>query len=223
MGPATWGCAPYPHIRFGHLGPSAVELPRVVKSGRDDRNDGEVVSTAAPQPCQPRVRAKYCIAGRSSPSVRIAVRHALGARARLAMPAAGAMPGPLRGRLFSCAHCRLEVLVCIGCDRGRRYCGSECSAQARRQAQHATGKRYQSTRAGSFAHARRARRYRQRERERLAQSSPPPLSPLLPPSPSPSPPRPPPSPNRDASVDSQAALCRRCTGDGVGRDVGPSL
>lgn len=48
MGPAGWGCAPYPHIRLGHVGPTAVELPRVVKNGRDDRNDGGVVPTAAP-------------------------------------------------------------------------------------------------------------------------------------------------------------------------------
>jgi hypothetical protein len=48
MGPAEWGCAPYPHIRLGHLGLRAVELPRVVKNGRDDRNDGQVVPAAAP-------------------------------------------------------------------------------------------------------------------------------------------------------------------------------
>jgi len=87
--------------------------------------------------------------------------------------------------VFTCARCQLEVLVCIGCDRGRRYCGSQCSAQARRQALHANGKRYQSSPVGSFAHARRSLRYRQRRRERLAQQQ------SLPPSPPPPPPPPP--------------------------------
>ena len=118
------------------------------------------------------------------------------------MPAVVATDQPLRGRVFTCARCQGEVLVCIGCDRGRRYCGSKCSGQARRQALHANGQRYQSSPAGRLAHARRSRRYRQRrrERERLARQQ------SLPPSaPSPSPtPTPTPTPaNSDASVGSQ--------------------
>lgn len=109
------------------------------------------------------------------------------------MPAVVATGQPLRGRVFTCARCQGEVVVCIGCDRGRRYCGSECSGQARRQAQQANGKRYQSSPAGSFAHARRSRRYRQRRRERLARQQ------SLPPSQ----PSPLPSANSDASVGSQ--------------------
>ena len=121
------------------------------------------------------------------------------------MPAVVATGQPLRGRVFTCARCQVEVVVCIGCDRGRRYCGSKCSAQARRQAQRADGKRYQSSPTGSFAHARRSQRYRQRRRERLAQqqSLPPPPPPLPPPTPPPPPPPPPPPANSDASVGSQ--------------------
>jgi len=116
------------------------------------------------------------------------------------MPAVAVTGQPLRGRVFACARCQFEVLVCIGCDRGRRYCGSQCSEQARRQAQRADGKRYQSSPAGSFAHARRSQRYRQRRREWLArqQSLPPP-----PPSPPPPTPTPTPPANSDASVGSQ--------------------
>jgi hypothetical protein len=121
------------------------------------------------------------------------------------MPAVVATGKPLRGRVFSCARCQGEVLVCIGCDRGRRYCGSKCSGQARRQALHANGKRYQSSPAGRLAHARRSRRYRQRRRERLArQQSLPPSPPSPSPSPSSSPSSSPsPSANSDASVGSQ--------------------
>jgi hypothetical protein len=116
------------------------------------------------------------------------------------MPAVVATGQPLRGRVFTCARCQVDVVVCIGCDRGRRYCGSECSAQARRQALRANGRRYQRSPVGSLAHARRSQRYRQRRRERLVrqQSLPPPPTPTPTPSPTLTPPA-----NSDASVGSQ--------------------
>jgi hypothetical protein len=67
-------------------------------------------------------------------------------------------------RTFACARCGAEVLICSRCDRGQRYCGSACAQPARRESQRAAGRRYQASRAGRFAHARRARRYRQRRR-----------------------------------------------------------
>jgi predicted AAA+ superfamily ATPase len=36
-------------------------------------------------------------------------------------------------RLFLCARCRAQVLLCSRCDRGQVYCGPECSQSARRQ------------------------------------------------------------------------------------------
>lgn len=69
---------------------------------------------------------------------------------------------PPTGRMFLCARCRVQVVVCSHCDRGQIYCGSGCSADARRVAQRAAGARYQSSRAGRFAHAARSRRYRAR-------------------------------------------------------------
>jgi len=85
------------------------------------------------------------------------------------MPAAVTMGQELRGRLFTCACCLAEVLVCVECDHRRRYCGPQCSQRARRQAQREAGRRYQATRAGRFTHAWRGRRYRRRKREELAQ------------------------------------------------------
>lgn len=81
------------------------------------------------------------------------------------MPAAqaGGCVGRL-GRTFACALCQREVLLCSGCDRGQRYGGQGCREQARRHSLRAAGRRYQHTRAGRFAHARRARRYRQRQK-----------------------------------------------------------
>ncbi len=66
------------------------------------------------------------------------------------------------GRLFVCARCRAQVVLCTRCDRGNVYCGQACSQIARRTAMREAGRRYQSSRAGRFAHAARARRYRAR-------------------------------------------------------------
>jgi hypothetical protein len=84
------------------------------------------------------------------------------------MPAAEAMGGVdgvgRPGRTFACVLCQCQVLLCSGCDRGQRYCGVACRVQARRQSLRAAGRRYQGSRAGRFAHARRARHYRQRHK-----------------------------------------------------------
>jgi hypothetical protein len=69
-------------------------------------------------------------------------------------------------RLFVCARCRTQVLLCSRCDRGQRYCGRACSRASRLQALRAAGRRYQDSRAGRMAHAARSRRWRQRHRER---------------------------------------------------------
>ncbi|GAB4035745.1 MAG: hypothetical protein Fur0014_01760 [Rubrivivax sp.] len=69
-------------------------------------------------------------------------------------------------RLFVCARCRAQVLLCSRCDRGQRYCGRTCSRASRVQALRAAGRRYQDSRAGRMAHAARSRRWRQRRRER---------------------------------------------------------
>ena len=65
-------------------------------------------------------------------------------------------------RLFLCARCRNQVLLCSHCDRGQRYCGSACSRQARGAAQRGAAQRYQRSRRGRMAHAARTRRWRGR-------------------------------------------------------------
>jgi len=86
------------------------------------------------------------------------------------MPAAEAVGAVGRlGRTFACALCQREVLLCSGCDRGQRYCSVGCREQAREHSLREAGRRYQDSRAGRFAHARRARRYRQRQRQRQQQ------------------------------------------------------
>ena len=70
-------------------------------------------------------------------------------------------------RLFNCARCRCQVVICSHCDRGNLYCGKRCSQAARRQSVRAAGKRFQNSRRGRFAHAERQRRYRQRRRQKV--------------------------------------------------------
>lgn len=69
-------------------------------------------------------------------------------------------------RLFVCARCRAQVLLCSRCDRGQRYCGRACSRAARLESRRAAGCRYQRSRAGRLAHAARSRRWRQRCHDR---------------------------------------------------------
>ena len=71
------------------------------------------------------------------------------------------------GRLFVCAWCGGEVVVCSGCDRGQIYCGVDCAGQARRQTLRGAGRRCQQTRRGRRMHAARMARYR----AKLAQSA----------------------------------------------------
>jgi len=69
------------------------------------------------------------------------------------------------GRLFLCARCRAQVVVCRTCDCGQSYCSPECADDARRASLLAAGRRYQHSLPGRTKHAARQRRYRQRLRE----------------------------------------------------------
>ena len=75
------------------------------------------------------------------------------------------------GRLFVCARCRVQVLICSRCDHGQIYCAGGCSQLSRRASVCEAGRRYQRTRKGRFAHAERSRRYRQRRQNVTHQGS----------------------------------------------------
>jgi hypothetical protein len=68
------------------------------------------------------------------------------------------------GRLFACARCCVQVVLCRRCDRGQIYCGRRCSDTARREFQREAGRRYQRGRPGRVRHAARSRRWRERQR-----------------------------------------------------------
>ena len=69
-------------------------------------------------------------------------------------------------RLFLCARCRTQVVLCSHCDRGNRYCGRPCRRLAREAARRDSASRYQRSWRGRLAHAERSRRWRQRRRAR---------------------------------------------------------
>jgi hypothetical protein len=71
-------------------------------------------------------------------------------------------------RLYLCARCRAQVILCSRCDRGNRYCGRQCRHQAREQARREAAQRYQRSWRGRIAHAQRSRRWRQRRAQREA-------------------------------------------------------
>jgi hypothetical protein len=66
-------------------------------------------------------------------------------------------------RMFLCARCRCQVLVCRHCDRGHIYCFGICAQAARRERQKEARRRYQATPRGRSMHAQRNRRYRARQ------------------------------------------------------------
>jgi hypothetical protein len=74
-------------------------------------------------------------------------------------------------RLFLCARCQDQVLICSCCDRGNIYCARECAEESRRNAQREAGRRYQSSHGGRCNHAKRAREYRARQKKVTHQGS----------------------------------------------------
>lgn len=83
----------------------------------------------------------------------------------------GSEPMETVGRFFLCACCRTQVLICSDCDRGQIYCSGTCSQLVRRASVRKAGRRYQSSRRGRFAHARRMCRYRARQEKVTHQGS----------------------------------------------------
>jgi hypothetical protein len=73
-------------------------------------------------------------------------------------------------RLFLCARCRDQVLLCSHCDRGQQYCSRACSSLSRRERRREAAERYQSSHGGRLKHAARTACWRQRQRS-LRQTS----------------------------------------------------
>lgn len=86
-------------------------------------------------------------------------------------------------RLFNCASCRYQVVICSDCDRNNIYCSKRCSKEARKESLRAAGRRYQASRRGRLKHADRQRAYRKHRMKKVTHHSSPvlPRNDLLPP------------------------------------------
>lgn len=131
---------------------------------RDDLSDWQarrrpqrpsLVSTPCPPPCRARMPGQYSTRCRSRPCPALPEEETATAR------------------LFVCARCQAQVLICSCCDRGQIYCASGCAQEARRHAQRAAGRRYQASRRGRVNHAARAGRWRAQQKNVTHQGSPP--------------------------------------------------
>lgn len=65
-------------------------------------------------------------------------------------------------RLYYCALCHSQCLICSSCDRGQIYCGYQCAQFSRTKSKREAEKRYQNTSRGRMNHALRQARYRNR-------------------------------------------------------------
>ena len=74
-------------------------------------------------------------------------------------------------RVFACARCKSQVLICSSCDRGNIYCSPECSKARRQKTFRDASKRYQASAQGARNHAKRQRHYRERSQKVTHQGS----------------------------------------------------
>ncbi|MDA1373081.1 MAG: hypothetical protein O2971_20355 [Proteobacteria bacterium] len=72
-------------------------------------------------------------------------------------------------RLYQCARCHAQVIICSRCDRGHRYCVDGCAQAARAESCKRAGKKYQSSRPGRFNNAARQQRFRARSNQKVTQ------------------------------------------------------
>lgn len=70
-------------------------------------------------------------------------------------------------RLYNCARCHKQVVLCSYCDNGNIYCLDGCAAQARRASSRRANKRYRRGRKGRINAARRQANYRRRKRSHI--------------------------------------------------------
>jgi hypothetical protein len=82
---------------------------------------------------------------------------------RLCLTCEAVQADPASARLYLCAGCRRQVIVCSCCDRGQIYCRDGCAQQARRCTLQQAGRRYQASRRGRLMHAARMSRWRARQ------------------------------------------------------------
>lgn len=69
-------------------------------------------------------------------------------------------------RLYNCARCGCQVIICSHCDRGNIYCAGDCARLSRQEKVKATQKRYEQTQKAKIAKSKRQYNYRQRQKDK---------------------------------------------------------
>ena len=70
-------------------------------------------------------------------------------------------------RLYNCARCHCQVIVCTHCDRGNIYCGSICAKKSRTLHHRLANHIYQNTFSGRQKHALRQSHYRLHQKNKI--------------------------------------------------------
>jgi hypothetical protein len=69
-------------------------------------------------------------------------------------------------RLYNCARCSRQVIICSHCDRGNIYCADNCFDLSRKEKLKQAQKRYEQTAHAKELKAKRQKQYRQRKKEK---------------------------------------------------------
>lgn len=155
-----------PHIHRPACAARSVAALRRVSSAQWRDDNLPIGRHGADLNCQARVRRRAPHGCRA----RMPGHYSTRCRRRPCRSLAEAAEGP--ARLFLCARCQAQVLICSCCDRGQIYCAGGCAREVRHQAQRAAGRSYQASRRGRVNHAARARRWRARQKNVTHQGSP---------------------------------------------------
>ena len=70
-------------------------------------------------------------------------------------------------RLYSCGRCAKQVRICVGCDRGNRYCAEGCAQIRLCETRCRAAARYQQSYHGALKHAARQRACRRRQQQKV--------------------------------------------------------
>ena len=73
----------------------------------------------------------------------------------------------LSARLFHCARCLTQTMICRHCDRGHQYCSPLCAFQAKCESRQRANQKYAKSRRGKHNNAERQRRFRERQSEKV--------------------------------------------------------
>lgn len=92
------------------------------------------------------------------------VSHIMGIKSSTHRPL---VPMESSARLYHCAKCHAQVMICQNCDRGNRYCFEGCAAKARVESFKRASEKYRLTRQARLDNAARQKAFRLRQKQKV--------------------------------------------------------